>query len=132
MHSSIEEILARVLQFPADQRAAYLEGVCGFDTALRTEIENRLSAVSKEPVNDGTVDFAASDAANPASAGETRSFDAHQEVNRWIGPYKLLQEIGEGGFGSVFMAEQKQPVKRRVALKIIKLGMDTRQVIARF
>ena len=49
-----------------------------------------------------------------------------------IGPYKLLQKIGEGGFGAVFMAEQSQPVKRRVALKIIKAGMDTRQVIARF
>ena len=49
-----------------------------------------------------------------------------------IGPYKILQAIGEGGFGSVFMAEQREPVKRRVALKIIKLGMDTRQVIARF
>jgi hypothetical protein len=49
-----------------------------------------------------------------------------------IGPYKLLQLIGEGGFGSVFMAEQEKPVLRRVALKIIKLGMDTRQVIARF
>ena len=49
-----------------------------------------------------------------------------------IGRYKLLQLIGEGGFGSVWMAEQKEPVKRRVALKIIKLGMDTKQVIARF
>ena len=49
-----------------------------------------------------------------------------------IGPYKLLQLIGEGGFGSVFMAEQEKPVKRRVALKIIKLGMDTAQVVARF
>ena len=49
-----------------------------------------------------------------------------------IGPYKLLQAIGEGGFGTVYMAEQEHPVRRRVALKIIKLGMDTRQVIARF
>jgi serine/threonine protein kinase len=49
-----------------------------------------------------------------------------------IGPYKLLQQIGEGGFGVVFLAEQRQPVVRRVALKIIKLGMDTRQVVARF
>src|SRR6185503_4026309 len=49
-----------------------------------------------------------------------------------IGPYKILQLIGEGGFGSVFMAEQSKPVERRVALKIIKLGMDTKQVIARF
>jgi serine/threonine protein kinase len=49
-----------------------------------------------------------------------------------LGPYKILQLIGEGGFGSVFLAEQHEPVRRRVALKIIKLGMDTRQVIARF
>ncbi|HEY7088121.1 MAG TPA: tetratricopeptide repeat protein, partial [Tepidisphaeraceae bacterium] len=49
-----------------------------------------------------------------------------------IGPYRLLQQIGEGGFGTVFMAEQEEPVRRRVALKVIKLGMDTRQVIARF
>ncbi len=49
-----------------------------------------------------------------------------------IGPYKLLQVIGEGGFGVVYMAEQEQPVRRRVAMKVIKLGMDTKQVIARF
>src|SRR5580765_5100757 len=49
-----------------------------------------------------------------------------------IGRYKLLEEIGEGGFGTVYVAEQREPVKRRVALKIIKLGMDTKQVIARF
>ena len=49
-----------------------------------------------------------------------------------IGRYKLLQQIGEGGFGVVYMAQQQEPVKRRVALKIIKLGMDTRQVVARF
>ena len=49
-----------------------------------------------------------------------------------IGPYKLLQQIGEGGMGTVFMAEQTQPVRRKVALKIIKPGMDSRQVIARF
>src|SRR5437773_556372 len=49
-----------------------------------------------------------------------------------IGRYKLLQQIGEGGFGVVYMAEQREPVKRRVALKIIKLGMDTKHVVARF
>ncbi len=49
-----------------------------------------------------------------------------------IGRYKILQLIGEGGFGSVYMAEQEEPVRRKVALKIIKLGMDTKQVIARF
>ena len=49
-----------------------------------------------------------------------------------IGRYKLLEQLGEGGFGAVYLAEQREPVKRRVALKIIKLGMDTRQVVARF
>src|SRR5207247_2848703 len=49
-----------------------------------------------------------------------------------IGPYKLLEQIGEGGFGVVYMAEQQQPVRRKVALKVIKPGMDSKQVIARF
>src|SRR6185295_13635005 len=55
-----------------------------------------------------------------------------EEAGDRIGRYKLLQQIGEGGFGVVWMAEQEVPVRRRVALKIIKLGMDTKQVIARF
>src|SRR4051812_30945649 len=54
-----------------------------------------------------------------------------EEVGDQIGPYKLLQSIGEGGFGTVWMAEQERPVRRRVALKIIKLGMDTKEVVAR-
>jgi serine/threonine protein kinase len=49
-----------------------------------------------------------------------------------IGPYKLLEQIGEGGFGVVFLTEQQQPVRRKVALKVLKPGMDTRQVVARF
>src|SRR5687768_3786918 len=56
----------------------------------------------------------------------------HERPGSRIGRYKLLQLIGEGGFGSVFMAEQEHPVRRRVALKIVKLGMDTKQVVARF
>jgi len=55
-----------------------------------------------------------------------------EEAGERIGPYKLLQQIGEGGFGTVWMAEQSGPVRRRVALKIIKLGMDTKEVVARF
>src|SRR5262249_37162394 len=57
---------------------------------------------------------------------------ASEQPGSRIGPYKLLQLLGEGGFGSVFLAQQEQPVLRKVALKIIKLGMDTRQVVARF
>ena len=59
-------------------------------------------------------------------------FESSDFIGTQIGPYKLLQVIGEGGFGVVYLAEQKQPIRRRVALKVIKLGMDTRQVIARF
>src|SRR5579862_7667653 len=55
-----------------------------------------------------------------------------EPLGQALGRYKLLEKIGEGGFGVVYVAEQKEPVKRRVALKIIKLGMDTRQVVARF
>src|SRR3984957_3393032 len=55
-----------------------------------------------------------------------------EQAGETIGRYKLLERIGEGGFGVVYVAEQKEPVKRRVALKIIKLGMDTKQVVARF
>jgi serine/threonine protein kinase len=55
-----------------------------------------------------------------------------EALGQTLGRYKLLEKIGEGGFGAVYVAEQKEPVKRRVALKIIKLGMDTRQVVARF
>src|ERR1700729_342008 len=70
----------------------------------------------------------------PASLAQATTMVAasHEGPGTRIGPYKLLQLIGEGGFGSVFMAEQEKPVLRRVALKIIKLGMDTKQVIARF
>ena len=55
-----------------------------------------------------------------------------EQIGIWIGPYKLLEKIGEGGCGVVYMAEQEKPIRRKVALKIIKLGMDTKSVIARF
>jgi len=75
------------------------------------------------------------DTALHAPGGDLNSAELaalHEGVGTRIGPYRLLQLIGESGFGSVFLAEQDCPVVRRVALKIIKLGMDTRQVVARF
>ena len=84
--------------------------------------------VNHDPTgSDPTLDTPSSSAAAETVAGPLRETPGTR-----IGPYKLLQVIGEGGFGSVFMAEQEKPVVRKVALKIIKLGMDTRQVVARF
>jgi hypothetical protein len=69
----------------------------------------------------------------PASAqSAAKSRSEEETLGSMIGRYELLEKIGEGGFGVVYVAEQREPVKRRVALKIIKLGMDTRQIVARF
>jgi WD40 repeat protein/serine/threonine protein kinase len=111
-----------------EARAAYLEQVCGADQPLRDRVAMLLAAFEQ----------AASFLEDPASAGVVESpFNTvHQPLperpGTQVGPYKLLQQIGEGGMGIVYMAEQTAPIVRRVALKIIKPGMDTRQVIARF
>ena len=68
----------------------------------------------------------------PSDSQLTAGLPSTEVRGEWMGPYKLLQQIGEGGMGVVYMAEQEKPVRRRVALKIIKPGMDTGQVIARF
>ncbi|MBL8880589.1 MAG: serine/threonine protein kinase, partial [Phycisphaerales bacterium] len=90
---------------------------------------------SDETVDSRGVQGETLDAGSSMFTGETdvrAAADEPEQVGVQIGRYRLLQKIGEGGFGSVFMAEQREPVVRQVALKIIKLGMDTRQVIARF
>ncbi len=106
------------------ERAAYLDEACGQDAALRAEVE-RLLAASEQ---------AGSFMGGPAvNRSDTEMFPSVSErPGTVIGPYKLLQQIGEGGMGVVFMAEQTEPIQRTVAIKIIKPGMDTRQVIARF
>jgi WD40 repeat protein/serine/threonine protein kinase len=122
--SSVETIFARAIEIAApEERAAYLDQACQHDPDLRGEVAKlvgdhfragkflekpavQIVATSEEPVSErpGTV----------------------------IGPYKLLEQLGEGGFGVVFLAEQHQPLRRKVALKVLKAGMDTRQVVARF
>ncbi|TAL00241.1 MAG: hypothetical protein EPO07_09935 [Verrucomicrobia bacterium] len=116
----------------AAKRGAYLDEACAGDAALRGRIERLLQAHQRA---DG---FFAPCGARPweAISGEANPLPkpevADEQVGTRVGPHKLLQKIGEGGCGSVYMAEQEQPVRRKVALKIIKLGMDTKQVIARF
>ncbi|MCS7471581.1 protein kinase [Stieleria sp. ICT_E10.1] len=99
---------------------AFLNQACGEDAKLRGHVEGLLQAHAEK---DSLFD----------RVGETAELDRpSQQIGQQIGPYKLLQQIGEGGMGTVFMAKQTQPVTRRVALKIIKPGMDTKQVMARF
>src|SRR5262249_30076416 len=115
----------------AAARQAYLAEVCGADAALRARVEGLLEVCARAG------DFLEQPAADPRTgpAADPAAFELGpltEGPGTVIGPYKLLQQIGEGGFGVVYMAEQTQPVRRLVALKIIKPGMDTRQVIARF
>ncbi len=107
----------------AETRREYLHEVCGGDTTLRERVEKLLRVDREEP---GFL-------AVPVGPVCAETVDAVRErPGMAIGPYQLLEEIGEGGFGVVFLAEQQQPIRRRVALKVLKPGMDTRQVIARF
>mgnify|MGYP001441879792 CR=1 FL=1 len=137
---SIEEVFsaARALTDPVE-RAAYLDAACGDDADLRAKVEGLLRAEAEagsflESADAMPIDPNATlpQVEAPSSSARTVRTAAAEQPGALIGPYKLLQLIGEGGFGSVFMAEQEQPVRRKVALKIIKLGMDTRQVVARF
>src|SRR2546423_14274567 len=112
------------------ERQAYLDEACARQPELRQQVENLLR------LHEGAGSFlekpaakSAATGAIPAAAEQASSPEAPGAI---IGPYKLLQQIGEGGMGTVFMAEQMHPVQRKVALKLIKPGMDSRQVIARF
>jgi tetratricopeptide (TPR) repeat protein/tRNA A-37 threonylcarbamoyl transferase component Bud32 len=127
---SAEEIFhaARAKSDPAE-RAGYLDGACGDDVAVRAKVEALLKADAEAGEFLRVVEQAPP--TSPSSA-PTLGQTPRDQAGDMVGRYKLLQQIGEGGFGVVYMAEQREPVKRRVALKIIKLGMDTRQVIARF
>jgi len=122
------EVFNMALELPVAERAAYLERECAGDSTLRQRVEELLKA------NELSCDcLEGSAAVSPGPGGTVRSslVPAAKPGDR-IGRYKLLQQIGEGGCGVVYMAEQEAPVRRRVALKVIKLGMDTKQVIARF
>jgi serine/threonine protein kinase/Flp pilus assembly protein TadD len=100
------------------ERAAHLDQACGSDSGLRQQVEALLAAHER-----------LGDIPLPTTAEEPA---VSERPGTLIGPYKLLERIGEGGFGVVFMAEQTQPLRRKVALKVLKPGMDTRQVVARF
>jgi WD40 repeat protein/serine/threonine protein kinase len=118
------------------ERAAFLQTACGQDQALRQRLEELLGEQDKISGFLETPALAGAEVAGAAGTvvGGGGAFIAAvtEQPGDRIGRYKLLQKIGEGGAGVVYMAEQEEPVRRRVALKIIKLGMDTRSIIARF
>ena len=105
------------------ERSAYLDEACAGDAALRRRVEALLAA------HDRLRTIHPADALGPATVDQPPVSEGPGTI---IGPYKVLEQIGEGGFGIVFMTEQREPIRRLVALKVVKLGMDTRHVIARF
>jgi len=115
-------LAALELADPAE-RAAYLDAACAADAVLRRRVERLLAA------HDSGDDFLEPPAGLAPTADPAPAADAPGTV---LGPYKLLQVIGEGGMGVVFMAEQRHPVRRLVAVKVIKPGMDSKQILARF
>jgi len=124
-----EEWIVRQAQHhsPAE-RAAFLDGACAGDPGLRQRLEVLLAA-KDEPHPSAATPAASSRATVRVESLEARPDEA---VGQTLGRYKLLERVGEGGCGVVYVAEQTEPVRRRVALKVIKLGMDTKQVVARF
>ena len=117
-------IFDAAIELPPERRAACVQEACAGDDVLRLLVEALLRA------HDSAGSFMDSLAVDPRR--ETQVVKPSEQPGDRIGRYKLLQQIGEGGCGVVYMAEQEEPVRRRVALKVIKLGMDTKQVIARF
>jgi len=118
-----EALFQAAVQLAGAERVTFLNGACLGDPALRQRLEALLAAHEApdelSPAVKATIKLELADAPDEA-------------VGQTLGRYKLMERLGEGGCGVVYVAEQTQPVRRRVALKVIKLGMDTKAVVARF
>jgi len=114
-------------QLSGAERAGFLTGACQGDSALRHRLEALLAAHEQTAAPLATEP----DAPRPTIKLELAA-GPDEAVGQTVGRYKLLEKVGEGGCGVVYVAEQLEPVRRRVALKVIKLGMDTKAVVARF
>ena len=124
----------------AEERAAWLNETCGTKTPLRDRIEallrqhDQADGFLEKPVDPqlGASDFMAETSVGLGNGEQPSLEQRSRSQPEIIGPYKLLQKIGEGGMGTVWMAEQEQPVRRRVAFKLIKAGVNNKEIIARF
>ncbi len=134
----IEELFKAAMAQPAENRADILQRACPGDPELRAEVESLLEAAGSassfledSPLSGAT---GADTTSGPTAGGPgpTHAMFPDEIAGAVIGRYHLLQKIGEGGMGEVWLAEQKEPVRRRVALKLVKAGMNSREVIARF
>jgi serine/threonine protein kinase/tetratricopeptide (TPR) repeat protein len=123
--TAVEALFFAALEKPSGpERGAFLDEACGNDAELRRHVERLLAA---HPQAAAFLDSPA-----PRAVATVDEQPVREGPGTVIGPYRLMEQIGEGGMGLVFVAEQQQPVRRKVALKVIKPGMDTRQVVARF
>jgi serine/threonine protein kinase/tetratricopeptide (TPR) repeat protein len=130
----LQHLLRKALDLPPAARAAFVTGKCGDDHDLLRHLCARLVAAGDESFRSMATPPPPPSPAPPPPApppAPTRPIP-HEGPGSVLGPYRLLQSIGEGGFGTVFLAQQTEPVQRQVALKVVKLGMDTAQVVARF
>src|SRR5436190_14444447 len=122
-----EALFEAAVQLTGAERASFLNGACLGDPVLRQRLEALLAA------HDAPDELSPNAKAAAVATMKIEFADAPDEaVGQTLGRYKLLERVGEGGCGVVYVAEQTEPVRRRVALKVIKLGMDTKQVVARF
>ncbi len=129
-HPSEAEIFDRAAELSGEARVAYLAQACAGDDQLRQRVENLLA--SHQDAEAGAFMGKSPVASAKTLLITTNLIPVTEKAGDKIGRYKLREQIGEGGCGVVYVAEQEEPVRRRVALKVIKLGMDTKQVVARF
>jgi serine/threonine protein kinase len=119
-------LVQAALRLPPEQRAAFLARACGSDEALRHRLQAQLEHQPPFPPPPGDTTLTAPNRPLP------RSQSPDEQVGDKIGPYQLVRVIGQGGMGSVWLAEQTEPIRRTVALKVVKAGLDSNQVLARF
>ena len=127
-HEREQAIFTLAVAKSPTERAVFLERECAGDAALRARLDALLAAHEQpDPLL-----TTPSESGRPTRKAELAEEPLTEDVGQMIGRYKLLEKVGEGGCGVVYVAEQTEPVRRRVALKVIKLGMDTKAVVARF